>query len=148
MRMLTPKKLTRTVACPSHAAVSRSQLHFAGFGLIRVGAIGCLLLHIASHQRRAVHWRTRELRKLGCRDASSNDFFRLTVCRAFGLFPPERRLCYKLVRMVLLLCDNWEFKGYAKSRPRLAILSANATLVDLDHAATNSEAETGPHAVV
>ena len=86
--MVTPKKLIRTVACPSHATVSRSQFHSAGFGLVKIGAIGCLLLYMASRQRRAVHRRTRELRKLGCREANSNEFFRLTVCQALGLFAP------------------------------------------------------------
>src|SRR5450432_1272946 len=50
IKILT-KKLIRTVACPSQAAVTRESLHAAGFGFAKAGAIGRQRSRIAARQR-------------------------------------------------------------------------------------------------
>ncbi len=65
VRILIPKKLISTVACPSQATVTRSSLHSAGFGFANTGAMGRKLSTVHSRQRCANQRRTRELRRVG-----------------------------------------------------------------------------------
>jgi hypothetical protein len=63
VRIVTPKKLSRTVEWPSHAALRRSLGHSSGRGLAKDGAIGSWLSTVHSRQRWAIQPRGR-LREL------------------------------------------------------------------------------------
>ena len=57
VRILMPKKLISTVACPSHAAVTHASFHSAGFGFAKARAIGRRLSIVHSRQRCAIQFR-------------------------------------------------------------------------------------------
>jgi hypothetical protein len=51
VRIVTPKKLSKTVEWPSHAALRWSLGHSSGRGLVKAGAIGRRLSIVHSRQR-------------------------------------------------------------------------------------------------
>src|SRR4029077_537895 len=61
-----PKKLMRTVECPSHASVTCVSRHFDGSGVAKAGAIGRQLSPVHSLKSRPSQRRAREVRGLGC----------------------------------------------------------------------------------
>src|SRR5437879_1298189 len=71
VRILMPKKLMSTVACPIQAAVTSASFHFKGSGLAKAGAIGRQLSIVHSRQRCPSQRRTRLLRRVGCSGAST-----------------------------------------------------------------------------
>src|SRR5439155_3686597 len=89
VRIFIPKKLMRTVECPSHAAVRSSLLQVSGAGCANAGAIGRRLSTIHSCQR----WPSQLRRRISRRAASRSDSIKLitptvaAVCdrRAWGV---------------------------------------------------------------
>lgn len=64
--IVRPKKLMRTVECPSHASVTCVSRHFDGSGLAKAGAIGRQLSIVHSLKRCPSQRRARDVRGLGC----------------------------------------------------------------------------------
>jgi hypothetical protein len=73
VRIVAPKKLMRTVECPSHASVSRVSLHFDGSGLAKAGAIRRQLSTVHSLKRCPSHRRTLDPRGAGCCGACTSE---------------------------------------------------------------------------
>src|SRR6266516_7586692 len=80
VRILVPKKLMSTVACPIHVLVTWPSFHFDGSGLANAGATGRQLSIVHSRQRCPSQRRTRELRRVGCSIESTE-----------GMRKPERQ---------------------------------------------------------
>src|SRR6185503_1051295 len=71
--IVTPKKLMRTVECPSHASVTPLSFHFDGSGLANAGAIGRQLSTVHSRNRWPSQRRTLEPRGIGCCGACTRE---------------------------------------------------------------------------